>query len=278
MKPYLSICSIYRDHAAYLREWIEFHLLVGVERFFLYDNESSDDHELVLAPYVAKGIVVVHPWPSPATSPRGAPWGLVPAFNDCLERHRQDSRWIAFLDIDEFVFSPTGRPLPEVLRGFEEWPGVCMSRVDFGTSGHRTTPAGLVIESYTRRRSYPEGSWELVKSVVDPARTAECFNAHRFLYREGVAVDENGVPFQGERVNRGEVLLRLLRVNHYVTKSEEELRRKHEQWDAAGHDRPVFDETMLESLCVEQDETIGMYLPALRRALTPELEGKPGRL
>ena len=44
----------------YLAEWIEFHRLIGVERFFLYDNGSADDHEQVLAPYVDEGIVVVH--------------------------------------------------------------------------------------------------------------------------------------------------------------------------------------------------------------------------
>ena len=34
---YLSICAVYRDEGPYLREWIEFHRLVGVERFYLYD-------------------------------------------------------------------------------------------------------------------------------------------------------------------------------------------------------------------------------------------------
>src|SRR5919201_1450975 len=67
-KPYLSLCALYKDHADYLREWIEFHRLVGVERFFLYDNESSDDHEAVLAPYVERGIVEVHEWPTPASA------------------------------------------------------------------------------------------------------------------------------------------------------------------------------------------------------------------
>ena len=46
--PYLSICAIYRDEAFYLREWLEFHRLVGVERFFLYHNLSIDDHLSVL--------------------------------------------------------------------------------------------------------------------------------------------------------------------------------------------------------------------------------------
>ena len=50
---YLAACTIYRDDAAYLAEWIEFHRLMGVERFFLYDNGSTDDHREVLAPYLA---------------------------------------------------------------------------------------------------------------------------------------------------------------------------------------------------------------------------------
>src|SRR6188508_2932797 len=70
---YLSVCSMYRDHAEYLREWIEFHRLVGVDRFFLYNNESSDDHRGVLAPYIAQSVVIAHDWPTPATVNRGVP-------------------------------------------------------------------------------------------------------------------------------------------------------------------------------------------------------------
>ena len=44
-EDYLAACTIYRDAAEYLPEWIEFHRLMGVERFFLYDNGSADDHE-----------------------------------------------------------------------------------------------------------------------------------------------------------------------------------------------------------------------------------------
>ena len=33
-KSYLSLCAIYRDEARYMREWLEFHRLFGVERFF----------------------------------------------------------------------------------------------------------------------------------------------------------------------------------------------------------------------------------------------------
>jgi hypothetical protein len=282
-KPYLALCSLYRDHADYLREWIEFHRLVGVERFFLYDNESADDHEEVLAPYVASGIVEVHEWPTPPSVERGVPWAIIDAFADCTQRHRDDARWIGFIDVDEFLFSPTGRPLPDVLAGFEQFSGVEVSRLDFGPSGHGARPAGMVIESYVLRRSYtsPKKDWEHVKSIVDPARTHRPFNAHGFFYTEGYAVHEDGErALENPPGRRGFPKTSLLRINHYITKSREEYLRKAAQWAAQGVPFPDDDRSgFLAQLSAERDETIKMYLPALREALerTPATSLPPPR-
>jgi hypothetical protein len=269
-KSYLSVCCIYKDHAAYLREWIEFHRLVGVDRFFLYDNESVDDHREVLAPYVDRGIVELNDWPSPVSVAKQNHWGLRPAFDDCLARHREDSRWIAFLDVDEFLFSPTGRTLPDVLQGFEQFPGVEVSRLDFGPSGHETKPPGLVIESYLRRRAYtsPEADVEHVKSIVDPARVERTHNAHGFHYTDGFAVHEDGERAAGDYPGmKAFPQVALLRINHYLTKSVEEYMVKREQWAARNLYRRPPAEPFIELLSAEQDETITTYVPALRAAL-----------
>ena len=39
----LSVVAIMKNEGAYLKEWLDFHILVGVEKFYLYDNESNDD-------------------------------------------------------------------------------------------------------------------------------------------------------------------------------------------------------------------------------------------
>ena len=271
-KPYLALCALYKDHADYLREWIEFHRIVGVERFFLYDNESRDEHEEVLAPYVERGIVEVHHWPSPPSVERGVPWAVIDAFSDSVRRHRDDSRWIGFIDIDEFLFSPTGRPLPEVLAGFEQFAGVEVSRLDFGPSGHEEKPDGLVIESYLCRRRYesPKKDWEHVKSIVDPARTDHAFNAHGFFYTEGFAVREDAEPAPQKPPGRKYFPQgALLRINHYITKSKAEYARKGAQWAAAGLPFPDDDRSgFFEHLSMERDETITMYAQALREALS----------
>jgi len=278
MSTYLSMCSMYRDHAEYLREWIEFHRLVGVERFFLYDNESTDDHREVLAPYEEAGVVVVHHWPTPESVERGVPWGLTAAFDDCLERHREETRWLAFIDIDEFLFSPTGTALPELLADYEAHPGVCVNRVDFGMSGHISKPPGLVIENYVRRRRYGRHARAHVKSIVDPTRVERCRNSHWFEYRNGaVAVDENHEPVEDAPPHtRNAMSLSRLRINHYLVKSEEEYRTKYEKWETAltKAGREITETNSWETLRGlvsyldrEHDDVITMYVPRLREAL-----------
>ena len=43
--PYdLAVVAIFKDEAPYLREWLDYHLLAGVEYFYLYNNGLSDGH------------------------------------------------------------------------------------------------------------------------------------------------------------------------------------------------------------------------------------------
>src|SRR5690349_3747787 len=139
----LAVCAVFRDEARYLAEWVTFHRLQGVERFYLYDNRSSDDWRSELEPEIEAGIVEVQHWPfEPAQ---------LGAYQHCLEHHRDDARWIAFIDLDEFLFSPTGRPLPEILRKFDTHPGVVANWRMYGTSGWERAPEGLVIENFVMR-------------------------------------------------------------------------------------------------------------------------------
>lgn len=46
----LSICAIMKDEGPYLVEWLEFHKLVGVEKFYLYDNSSNDNSMIFCTP------------------------------------------------------------------------------------------------------------------------------------------------------------------------------------------------------------------------------------
>jgi hypothetical protein len=270
---YLAACGIYFNEAPNLEEWIEFHRLVGVEKFFLYDHLSTDDHARVLKPYVDDGTVVVKEWPDQPGQPS--------AFLDCLEQHRDEARWIAFIDLDEFLFSPTLAPLPEVLEAYEKWPGVGVNWAMFGPSGHEARPDGLVLENYQQRAKDDHNMNHLVKSVVNPRRARRVgsgYNSHWFDYDEGYAVDELFRPLDKHpRCVTETVSFSRLRINHYYVKSREQWFAK--QAVPSPQDGKVRTgiwpsyERLATALSAVHDDTIQAYLPRLKAALAGRASG-----
>jgi Glycosyltransferase family 92 len=271
VSSYLSICAIYRDEAPYLREWIEFHRLVGVERFYLYNNLSQDGHREVLQPYVADGTVELREcsrFPveienhDEYVARHGSECRWLPqieAYDDCLARHGGDWRWIAFIDVDEFLFSPTGAAVRDVLVRFERLPILLVPWAVFGSSGHKTPPDGLVTENYTWRSRGPRTiGW--YKSIVDPRRTHRARGPHAFIYKEDINLPgPQFAPFDA------------LRINHYWTRSEAEFAHKLSRpWAHKGKLSSMRQERTLKLSSPENsvlDDAIFRYLPALRDAL-----------
>jgi hypothetical protein len=212
----LAVCAIFRDEARYLAEWVTFHRLQGVERFYLYDNRSTDDWRSELEPELAGGTVEVSEWPHVP--------GQRTAYEDCLARHRLDARWIAFIDADEFLFSPTGRPLPDVLRDFDTYPGVVVNWRIYGANGWEHPPEGLVSYNYLMRGPDDHPANALVKSIVYPRRTLGWFESAHYFRLRGNPVGEDRRP--ALRQIRVPGSADLLRINHYYAKSEEQFRRK----------------------------------------------------
>ena len=94
-KYYVSFCSIFKNEAPYMKEWIEYHLLVGVDHFYLYNNNSTDNYLEVLQPYIDKGIVTLTEWPEVP--------GQITAYKHFYETFRNETNWVSFLDLDEFI-------------------------------------------------------------------------------------------------------------------------------------------------------------------------------
>ena len=259
--PYLSAFGIYRNEADYLREWIEFHKLVGFERFLLYDNFSTDQHLEVLAPYIADGTVVQHQWHVEPGQPA--------AYRDVLERHCEDTVWLGILDIDEFLFSPTGEKVSDILREFEEFPGVAVNCISFGNAGHMTRQPGLAIENYLMRCEVDKPRNRIIKSIVRPPEVEDIgSDPHYFRYREGKrAVTERKEPLKGSLTDA--VSVERLRVNHYLTRSQEEREQKiagSNAWLGGPRDLPKAKERD-KMLNAEEDTVILRYAPALREAM-----------
>jgi hypothetical protein len=213
---YLAIATMAKDEGPYLAEWLAFHRLQGVDHVYMYDNGSSDDPASFLAPFVQSGFVTLIRWTGAAT----VQLMQLRGYQHALTTYGQLYLWMAFIDVDEFLFPTSDCSLPEVLSRYEALPSVVVPWTMFGTSGHKTRPSALVMEAYTMRA--PKLSKP--KSIVQPTEVRGVSNAHLLDFDEGRMVGYNE---RGELVGkRGPFYSDVLRLNHYYTRSEEELVRK----------------------------------------------------
>jgi hypothetical protein len=206
----LAVCSVFQNEAPYLKEWIEFHRLVGVEHFYLYNNFSTDNFHEVLDPYIKSGIIELFDW-NIKQKPNNTSF-QTSGFNDALERVRGMIKWVAFLDIDEFLYPVQEDNLVEFLKDYEEFGGVCAQWVIFGTSDVGCIPKNkLMIECLIN--TDPKYI-TAVKSIVRPERVKRFDSPHIAIYKDGYyQVDANGRRFEGMYVPS--YCLEKLRINHY---------------------------------------------------------------
>ena len=100
----IAIVAPFLNEAEYLPEWIAFHLLVGVDHFYLYDNGSTDDFRKVIASPLAEGAVTVVPW---RAFVRGMDTQLS-AYAHAVANFGPAFEWFLFVHVDEFDLGGRG--------------------------------------------------------------------------------------------------------------------------------------------------------------------------
>lgn len=242
-----AICAIIKNEADYIEEWIEYHKKIGFEKFYIYDNESTDNVYIKLEKYIKEGIVDY-------IYCIGKGKQLF-AYNDCVHRNKNKCRYIAFIDLDEFILPIEGESIRDTEEYLKKYAGFTINWVIFGSAGHIKKPDGSVLENYKYR------SKEInmhIKTICNP-RWVDYFEnphfPHYVIYK--YSVDENYKRVDGP-FNK-DIPAKKYRINHYFCKSQEEARRKfskgfadsinnnHRIWDEfVAHDiNEVFDDSIL---------------------------------
>ena len=98
-KHFLAIVVIVKNEETYIREWLEYHRLVGISHVYLYDNGSTDKTSAYVRPYEKDGFVTKRYFPG-----RGM---QSPAYNDALRRYGKECRYMAFIDGDKRTYVET---------------------------------------------------------------------------------------------------------------------------------------------------------------------------
>ena len=214
---FLAMCAIAKNEGRYLREWIEYHKMLGVEKFYLYDNESTDNTRDVIQPYIDKGLVEYTFFPGKKMQ--------LKAYKDCVKNHKRDAQYIAFIDIDEFIVPVNHKTIPDYLHSLGKISGVQMNWIVYGSDGAKTRTDGFVIDRFRSHSLPDEPLNHHVKTIANPRRILTFFSAHRPVILFGKYVDGDGKRIKESFWTRP-IVTSQIRVNHYAIKSYEEFLEK----------------------------------------------------
>ena len=162
-KYYLSVLAIFRNEAKIMKEWLDHHIAHGVDHFYLIDDNSMDNVYDIMDPYLERGYVSFHKAPKEdATYRQIAAYHRV--FSDVI-LSKNESRWVALLDLDEFLYSPRyPHDLKRVFREHEDLSIVGVNWAMFGSSNIIEQPKS-VVDSFLYRADYT--NYEKYPGLID---------------------------------------------------------------------------------------------------------------
>lgn len=239
-KHYFGVAAVFKNENHILKEWIDHYLAHGAERIYLINHNSNDEYQQTLEPYLnlpkkisgdssgsqkAKPQVVLYQF-----SPKKSFKSQKDAYRLYLQRAIRECRWLAIVDMDEFIYSPLDKSIPNILKKYEEYPAIGVNWLCFGSNG-RTKQPKSVVKGFTKRA--PAQMMEdnaHIKSIVQTPHLRD-FGIHEHkLYNNVKAVNTNGQKI--EKCFNTPILDDVLVCNHYIIQSWEwyqkkKMRQKH---------------------------------------------------
>ncbi|KAI9033099.1 hypothetical protein DFJ74DRAFT_701255 [Hyaloraphidium curvatum] len=187
--PPVHACIIAKDAADDLPEWLNYHRLLGVSRFLVYDDG--------IAPHSTRRPAFLDV-PDVDVFPAGGVHGPVPfarspqgdAYHRCIQLCPLNG-WMAFFDVDEFPVLPGARPsLPAFLSQprFDGRPAVYLNWVIFDGKDHQKRPAGGVLANYASclPRTHPRSA--AFKALVRCSAIRGMTTAHHPIIANGTSL------------------------------------------------------------------------------------------
>lgn len=98
--PKIALCAIARLENSYIKDWLDYHLGLGLDHVFIYDNYHTGESRICevvdteSVPYQGKVTIIEVP-------DRYA--YQMDAYNECYESASKDFDWVCFFDIDEYL-------------------------------------------------------------------------------------------------------------------------------------------------------------------------------
>jgi hypothetical protein len=266
----LAIISLFRDEAKYLKEWIEFHLLVGVDQFYLLNNLSQDNYQEVLQSYIDNNIVKVVDIPinvldgtKTFENEKKLVQHVLDKFKEIIPTIQAD--WICHISCDEFLYPVEQESIKDILNDCSSNIGqMSVNWKLFGHSNYTLEDGDILIEKLTKCDHLYDTH---VKSIVRKKAYKNMVSAHYFsIYRNYLSVDavcnrHNIEKYQAYTKNPVD---KNLVINHYVFRDLEWCKTKLARYEALGRGN---NKDLMDQYNDDEDLKIQRFLPKLKNRL-----------
>jgi len=261
----LAVCAIFQNEARFLKEWIEYYLMLGVEHFYLCNHKSQDNCQEVLQPYVDRGLVtLVQSTRDTQNTECGHVANQLGYYNTILEEVRDQVEWLALFDLDEFLVPMQDADMVQLLERYPNFAAVSFNWILYGTGGVQRVPSdALMIDVLHKRAKTAEIT---TKSIVRPRYVKEMRCPHVPQLLPGfMKCNEDGKPFWDKDCTLpGEPTI--ARLHHYFLKDGDFLAEKRKRaWYSSKNARHLTRKDQESS--VLDDKTIHRFVPELRRRM-----------
>ena len=225
----VALIAIAKNEEKRIGDWLTFHALAGVREVILYDN-MSDDRTAEIARNFKGMTVTVIPWELNATL--RSPELLLPrqtlAYCHAISTFGAKFRWVALIDIDEYIVPKSHSSIEEVLEPLEQFANISLPWAMFGHNGHESPPNLPVPFAYTQRAEISAGPLLNFKCLLDPAEVVKV-DVHRFETTSMGTKSANTLGKTTENKQRKTsafATTELLQLNHYYLMSKQDTAEK----------------------------------------------------
>jgi hypothetical protein len=225
-----SICVIAKNEEPYFEEWLDYHFKIGFEHIYIIDNNSNNRLDTFLSSYLNRKLITIINYREVKPSCQDS------AYCYCMLNFGSETRWMAFIDVDEFFVLKRHENISEFLKKYIKYPSIIVSWVMFGANGQLCKSSGKVMDRFPTPAKEGTRVNEMnmcFKSIVQTicyTSTHDCSirSAHRWTYP---AFNEKGKRVFGETSKQS---VSYIALNHYYTKSYEEFLSRISSGDVAG--------------------------------------------
>jgi len=211
----VCIFCLAKKEEKYIEEFVKYHLGIGFDYIYIYDNEDIPTYETILANYLNK-VKVIH---YPGNNYKEAIQPTI--MQDFKNKYMFNSEFThaTHIDIDEFILLKKHKTIKDFIKHFikDDCAGITMNWRYFGSSNNTIYEEKPLTERFTMRQ---KNYMQFFKVIFEINKFSWFICAHNIIPSPGFYIkDTNGQIITDGACNFNLKKDNFVQLNHYAAKT-----------------------------------------------------------